>query len=330
MVLRAVLFSIACLILTMPSFAAAPIPEAAQGVPIPQDKGYWVEEISDGLYWVTDGTYTTMFLTTGKGVIVVDAPPSIGNKILKAIGGVTAEPITHVIYSHSHADHIGAAGIYPEDAKYIAHKDTRAQLARMKDPDRPFPYGAFVGGGPVPMPTGTFEESYTLKVGRQILQLEYRGNDHEPGNIYIYAPKQKVLLKVDIVFPGWTPFKGLAIAEDAPGFLKAHDVILSYDFHRLITGHWGRLATRKDVEVQKEYMQDIQANAGRALQTVDFQAIAKETGFENKALLFDRYLDAVTEKCTELTERDWIDRLGGVDVWTYDHCYALIMALRVD
>ena len=48
-----------------------------------------------------------------EGVIVVDAPPSIGENILAAIAEVTDEPITHVIYSHSHADHIGAAGIYP-------------------------------------------------------------------------------------------------------------------------------------------------------------------------------------------------------------------------
>ena len=322
--------SFICLVFTSISFAAAPIPKVAQGVPIPVEKGYWVEEISDGLYWVTEGAYTAMFLTTGKGVIVVDAPPTIGDKMLKAIAEVTKEPITHVVYSHSHADHIGAAGIYPENAKYIAHEDTKAQLARMNDSKRPFPYGIFVGGKSVPMPTGTFKERYTLKVGKQTLQLEYRGNDHEPGNIYIYAPKQKVLMKIDIIFPGWTPFKGLAIAEDAPGFIEAHDIILSYDFEKLVSGHWGRLATRKDVGIQREYMKDIQANAGKALQTVDFHVIAKETGYENKALLFDRYLDAVTQKCAELTEPKWVERLGGVDVWTIDHCYQLIMALRVD
>src|SRR4029078_11672017 len=96
--------------MTAGSLAAAPLPEAAKGVPIPPDKGYSVKEISDGLYWVTEGAYVSMFLTTGKGVIVVDAPPSFGDKMLKAIAEVTKEPITYVIYSHSHADHIGGAG----------------------------------------------------------------------------------------------------------------------------------------------------------------------------------------------------------------------------
>ena len=52
---------------TAASFAAAQVPKAAKGVPISPEKGYHVEEIADGLYWLTEGAYTAMFLTTGKG-----------------------------------------------------------------------------------------------------------------------------------------------------------------------------------------------------------------------------------------------------------------------
>ena len=45
---------------------AVPLPESAKGPQIDFSKGYLVEEIKDGLYWVTDGAYNTMFLTTGK------------------------------------------------------------------------------------------------------------------------------------------------------------------------------------------------------------------------------------------------------------------------
>jgi len=58
--------------------SAAPLPDAARGPAIDFTKGYLVEEIKDGLYWVTEGAYNTIFLTTGEGVIVVDAPPTIG------------------------------------------------------------------------------------------------------------------------------------------------------------------------------------------------------------------------------------------------------------
>ena len=305
---------------------AAPVPAAAMGPVIPQDKGYLVEDLGDGLYWVTEGAYQVMFLTTGEGVIAVDAPPSIGDKYLKAIAEVTDEPVTHVIYSHSHADHIAAAGMFPADAVYIAHEDTASQLAR----ERPIPFGTFVGGGPVPAPTVTFSDTYTITVGNQTLELEYRGPAHEQGNIYIYAPKQKVLLLIDVIFPGWTPFLELAVAEDVPAFIQAHDDVLSYDFDTLVSGHLGRTATREDVETQKEYVLDMQSNAAKALQTVDFMTIAQQTGFENPWLMFGTYLGAVEEECADLTLEKWGELLGGADLFTASHCARLLESLRID
>lgn len=309
---------------------AAPLPDIAAGVPIDPAKGYFVEEIGDGLYWLTEGAYTMMFLTTGEGVIVVDAPPSIGGNILNAIAEVTDEPITHVIYTHSHADHISGAGIYPADATYIAHEETALQLERINDPDRPFPFGIFVGGGPVPLPTVTFTDTYNLQVGSQSLELEYLGVNHEPGNIFVYAPAQQVLNVVDVVFPGWTPFQELALAEDIPGYYQAHEDILSYGFNTLVAGHLGRLGTRADVERQQEYLLDVQANAAQALQTVDFFGIAQETGFQNAWLLFDTYLDTVAQTCAELTLAEWQGELGGADVNTFSHCLVVAESLRID
>ena len=108
------------------------IPETAKGPEIPS-KGYLVEEIGDNLFWVTDGIYNTMFMVTNNGVIAVDAPPSIGKNYLKAISEVTENPITHLIYSHAHLDHIGASGIFPENITIIAHKKTLAELENAKE-----------------------------------------------------------------------------------------------------------------------------------------------------------------------------------------------------
>jgi glyoxylase-like metal-dependent hydrolase (beta-lactamase superfamily II) len=329
LVLLVLFFAAACTNVPA-SRAAAPIPETAFGPAVAQDKGYLVEEIDDGLFWVTEGLYQIMFLTTGEGVIVVDAPPTIGPNILNAIAEVTDEPITHVVYSHSHADHIGAAGLYPADAEYISHESTAAQISDRQSSDLPYPFGLFVGGSPVPSPNVTFSDRYTLSLGNQVLELEYRGANHEPGNLFVYAPKQKVLMLVDVIFPGWVPFKDLALAEDIPGFIEAHDEALSFDFDTLIGGHLTRLGNRQDVEIQKEYIQDIQTNAAQALQTVDFFAVAQEVGFGNPWLLFDSYLDAVAQECETLTLEKWLGMLGAADVWTKDHCFNIAESLRIE
>ena len=57
----------------------APIPRSALG-PALNDQGYYVGRVERNLYWVTDGTYQSAFLTTSDGVVLLDAPPTIGHK----------------------------------------------------------------------------------------------------------------------------------------------------------------------------------------------------------------------------------------------------------
>ena len=307
--------------------AVAPGADAYGPMPDPET-GMHVGEIVDGIHWVTDGVYQAMFIVTGEGVIVVDAPPSIPD-IPAAIASVTDEPITHVIYSHSHADHIAGAGAYPPDATVIAHADTAAQLetALASNPM----WGAFVGGGPVPLPTETFEYTYTLTVGDQTLELSTPSVvAHEPGNIFIHAPEQGVLAVIDVVFPGWSPFKDLAQAEDVPGYLAVHDEILAFGADTIVTGHMGRLGTNEDVELNAEYMGDIRDAALTALQSVALDPIAAETGFANPWLLFDTYFDELVAACEAAVVPEWTDRLAGADVFTADHCYKIMQSVRID
>ena len=296
---------------------AALLPETSAGPQIDFSKGYFVEEIKDGIYWVTEGAYQAMFLTTGEGVIVVDAPPTLGENLLNAIDETTDELITHVIYSHAHNDHVGSMGMFSDDVTYIAHQETADILSTRNDPGRP-------------IPTVTFEDAYTLEVGTQKLELSYYGPMHQPGNIFIYAPNQKVLMLVDVIFPGWVPFKDLAMAQDVPEFLAAHDKVLEYDFDTFVGGHLTRLGTPEDVEIQKEYFQDIQDSASKANQEISFMSIGQEVGFSNPWLVFQIYADSITQQCTDEVVPKWIDRLGGADLFTYDHCWKISESQRID
>src|SRR4029079_2444699 len=53
--------------------AGVTLPEAARWVEIDRAKGYVVEEIGDGLHWVSDGPYQAMVLVTRRGVTIDDA-----------------------------------------------------------------------------------------------------------------------------------------------------------------------------------------------------------------------------------------------------------------
>jgi glyoxylase-like metal-dependent hydrolase (beta-lactamase superfamily II) len=303
---------------------AVQIPQTAKGPAIPSDKGYLVQEIGNQLYSVSDGSYNAMFMVTDQGVVAVDAPPTLGDKYLKAIVEVTDKPVSHVIYSHAHLDHIGAAGIFPQNATFIAQQETANELQRATNV-------ATNKSAVPPVPTVTFPKNMTLQIGNQTLQLDYHGNNHLPGNIFIYAPNQKVFMLVDIIFPGWVPFAYLAIAKDTAGFIEAHDIALNnYDFDTIVAGHLTRLGTRADVEIQKEFVLDLERAAASANQNVSFMDIATKVGFDNPWLLYSEYINAVNKQCEEEMMPKWGSRLGGAEVFMSTHCFAMTQSGRVD
>lgn len=297
--------------------SATSIPAIAKGPAIPS-KGYLVQEIRGGLYWVTDGVYNTMFLVSNNGVIAVDAPPSLGEKYIQAIREVTNQPIKFVVYSHSHADHIGAAGtIYPKNVTFVAQEETGNLLKLANDSHRP-------------IPNITFKDHYQLVLGNQTLELDYKGLNHEPGNIFIYAPQQKVLMLVDVIFPGWVPFKDLAISASVPGFIQAHDIVLSYDFNTLVGGHLTRLGTVEDVKLQKEFINDLINASKSANSKFNFMDFVKEYGLSNPWLTYSKYADAITNDCTNTMLAGWKDRLGGAEDFMQSHCWKMTESQRVD
>lgn len=125
-----------------------------------------------------------MFLVTGEGVIVVDAPPSIGTKINDAIAEVTNEPVKYLVYSHAHKDHIGGAYVLPVEAEIVSQKDTLGLLKIANDTDRP-------------LPTQIFDNETMITLGNATLRLFYGGPYHQNGNIFIYSPQHKILMVVD-------------------------------------------------------------------------------------------------------------------------------------
>ena len=292
-------------------------PHVSERPTVPADKGYLVEEIKDGVYWLTDGHYQMMFVTTAKGVIVVDAPRSLADKIRTAMAEVTDLPVTHLIYSHFHADHIGAAHIFGDGIEIIAQRDTLRLLLEAADPNRP-------------LPTVTFDDEYALEHGGQSLTLSYTGPNHESGNIIIYVPAQKVLMMVDVVWPGWVPFQSIGLADHVPGIMRSMDDLLTYDFDTFVGGHADRLGVRADLEAQKEYLTDIRRAAQAAYDEIDFGALIDAIGWQRRWQMFGEYYDQLAENCSAKVVPKWRGRLADTDSFTAPNCKKMAFSLWLD
>jgi glyoxylase-like metal-dependent hydrolase (beta-lactamase superfamily II) len=304
----------------------APVPSQAVGPPL-NAAGYRVEAFGKGAYMVTNNQYQGMFFVSDQGVIVVDAPPTIGYNLLYAIGNTTGQPITHQIYSHSHTDHIGASSILPAGVKRISHFLTKTYLEDTPDPNRP-------------LPNETFTDSFNLTVGNQTLQLKYEGHNHHPGNIFIYAPLQKILILIDIIFPGWVPYSGLGATENVAGYIRAHSQALSYDFATILTGHLSRSGTRHDVKVSKAYVLELKRSCTEAFHTaalpnssISAQTIGADVlavNPNNPFAALKAVLTAIAEQCGNETNGRFGGVIAGTDVYGFENAFKMVDSLRIE
>jgi glyoxylase-like metal-dependent hydrolase (beta-lactamase superfamily II) len=257
-----------------------------------------------------------MFLDTAEGVVAVDAPPTIGNNILRAIAAVTKSQVSHAVYSHHHADHTGAMVLYA-GARFYAQSEVSGLLKQAPDPNRP-------------LPDDTFDDNLTLQAGEDRIELAYHGPNHSPGNIFAYLPAQRVLMLVDIVFPGWVPFAYLAESQNIPGWLDASAQTLAYPFHTLVGGHLTRLGTRDDVAVQQQYLGELKAAVANAIDAFNIETVYESVDTTNPWAIFRGYLDGVSGQASDAVVPRWIDKLGGADVYTQANAYQFAESLRID
>jgi glyoxylase-like metal-dependent hydrolase (beta-lactamase superfamily II) len=285
---------------------------------ITAEKGYDLKEVKDDVYVISSNGYNVMFLVTGEGVVIIDAPPAIGDKILTAISEVTNETIGYLIYSHSHKDHIGVAHIFQQqpDIEIVAHNETADILKMRNDPQRP-------------IPTTTFVDNTTLTIGNKTIQLTYPGPYHQRGNIFVYVPEQKVLMAVDQLAPGEVPWKHLAATPEVPALIRSYDQALAHDFDVYVPGH-GETGTKEDIKIQQEYVNDLKNNSQFALTNVNYTEATKNIDKQNNAATTEAYFNALTDICVDRMDNKWKDKLNGVGVWTDEHCEKMIQSLRVD
>jgi glyoxylase-like metal-dependent hydrolase (beta-lactamase superfamily II) len=284
----------------------------AKATIVDPQKGYAVKQLKPDVYMITEGAYESAFVTTGKGVVLFDAPPSFAKHIVDAVAETTREPIVEMVYTHMHVDHISGAGLILKQIpklQILAEEGTADFLREMKDPQRP-------------VPTSKFKDHYTLKLGSLTAEMKV-GHWHSPeGDLLITIPDKKVVMAVDAFSAGATPFMGLDLTMNMHDYLKFFDQLEATDFDVMIPGHHSTPATKDDLEVAKSYVTDVYNTITRIL-GADHQALKARAsqkypgnGWAIQSVLID---DEVNQCAKEVTGR-WVDKLEGVDIWAASHC----------
>lgn len=291
-----------------------PLPKQAQPQPEPA-AGYRVQQVGKHAYVIIGGVVQATFVITGDGVVLIDAPTALSGKLVPAIRSITDKPVTHVILSHDHDDHIGAAREFPH-AQVVAHELTAQLLRVYPAPHRPVPTRTFSG------------EREILVAGGTRFELIYPGPNHETGNIIVYVPTERLAAMSDLFAPGWAPYLAWGNADHIPGLLKAFDAILALDFDAFAAGHAYRVGTRQDVIDARAFMVDLWNWTLEAKASIPFDPSAAEAGnlWAAQSVWFDRIADRVTPRLVA----KWGGKLAAVDSFTWPTVRAVVVSSFTD
>ena len=208
-------------------------------------------KITENVYVFRYGGHQAMFVVTPEGVIATDPiaylRPQAATTYIDEIRKITQAPIKWLVYSHHHYDHIAGGKPFKDaGATFIAHRNAKAHLERLKNPD-------------VVIPDLVIDDRYAIELGGVRLELHYVGRNHSDNSLVVLVPKDKILFTVDFIPIETVLFRHMPDAY-LPDWFDSLDRVLALNWDRMIPGHpyaGGRLGTKEDVRNLKQYMTDL-------------------------------------------------------------------------
>jgi len=224
------------------------------------------------------------FVVTPAGVVVIDAlgSPALATQLVAEIRKHTSKPITHVIVTHYHADHIyGLQAFKALGAHIIAHRAAKEYLnsetARLRLEVSRQELAPWVNAETHLVEADEWiDGEKNLTVGGVQFQIKPVGPSHTPEDLAIYLPSEKVLFAGDLVFRSRIPYVGQA---DSRHWIAALDRLLAFDATVIVPGH-GPLSheARKDMQLTRDYLAYLRESMGKAAQNLEpFEEAYKNT-----------------------------------------------------
>src|SRR5262245_35707058 len=220
-----------------------------------------VEKVKDNLYMLKGGGGNTAVYVGANGVTVVDAKnPGWGQPILDKIKELTPKPVTLLVNTHTHGDHVSGNVEFPATVDIVVQENTKANMEKMD---------IFKQNGNRGMAKRTFKDKMTIGKGADQVDLYYFGPGHTNGDAIVVFPALRTAHLGDL-FAG----KGLPLVDSANGgsvlhypetLNKAHAGIKNVD--TIINGHMPTQTTWADLKTFAEFNQDFLTWAQGALKS---------------------------------------------------------------
>ena len=254
-----------------------------------------VEKLKDNLYVLKGGGGNTAVFITGAGVVVVDAKnPGWGQPILDKIKELTNKPITTLINTHTHGDHVSGNVEFPATVDIVVQENTKTNMAKMipnsTAADQAIPAQTiFQQNGGKGVPKHTFKDKMTMFKGADEVDLFYFGRGHTNGDAWVLFPALRIVHAGDIFSGKNVPLldanNGGSAALIGDSLEKGMNA-LNKSADTIITGHSTQMTMaelKEYIAFNREFFADARAakKAGKGVDDVagSWKVPAKYTGY---------------------------------------------------
>jgi cyclase len=246
------LLGAAALSITVAAYQQPPPPQALEA-----------QKVRDNLYMLVGGGGNTGVFIGANGVTVIDTKnPGYGTPILNKIKELTPKPITMIINTHTHGDHVSGNVEFPATVDVVTQENTAANMKKMAPvtglAQSGPPTNIFEQNGGRNLAKRTFKDRMTVGNGAERIELYYFGRAHTNGDAWVVFPALRVA-HVGDAFAGKTPpimdANNGGSGVDYPETLaKAYAGIKNVD--TIINGHLPAPTTWPELKEYEEYLRD--------------------------------------------------------------------------
>jgi len=210
-----------------------------------------VEKVKDNLWVLRGGGGNTAVFATANGVTIVDAKnPGWGQPILDKVKELTPKPITTLINTHTHGDHVSGNVEFPATVDVVVQENTKANMEKMD---------IFKQNNNRGMAKRTFKDKMTIGSGADQIDLYYFGPGHTNGDAWVVFPAHRIVHSGDIFAGKGVPLidgnNGGSMLHYSESLMKAYNGIKNVD--TIINGHTPANTTFADLKEFADFNQDL-------------------------------------------------------------------------
>jgi cyclase len=228
---------------------------AVQQTQGPSAAGIEVDKLKDNLYVLKaltngGGGNTSVFITA-TGVVVVDTKnPGWGQPLLEKIKTLTPKPVTMIINTHTHGDHVSGNVEFPATVDVVVQENTKANMEKLP---------IFEQNGNRGMAKRTFQDKMTIGRGADQIDLYYFGPGHTNGDAWVVFPTLRTVHIGDLFASRSVPLvdgnNGGSMLHYAETLNKGYNGIKNVD--TIINGHNVTTTTWADLKTFADFNQDL-------------------------------------------------------------------------